>query len=143
MQIIPNFAIKDSKDQTVLALTLWNGYHEVATQLLTGGANINDYNSEGHTLLHQAILKQDTASAIFLLDRQADPNARLVPESFQCPHCTGKTGEMATTKITVWESTGNLVPTHLYAQVRKYTDSKDIGYCDIHCKKKSQLFLPI
>lgn len=76
MQIIPNFTLKDSQDQTVLALALWNGYQDVATQLLSGGANINDFNSEGHTMLHQAIIKQDADSAIFLLDHQADPNSR-------------------------------------------------------------------
>ena len=36
LQIIPNFALKDSADQTVLALALWNGFHDIASQLLTG-----------------------------------------------------------------------------------------------------------
>lgn len=74
--ILPNFTLKDSKDQTVLALALWTGFHDIASQLLTGGANINDYNSEGMTMLHQAITKQDAPSALFLLDRQADANLR-------------------------------------------------------------------
>ena len=57
--------LKDSRDQTALALALWNGFHDTATQLLSGGANINDYNNEGHTMLHQAIIKQDTATRLF------------------------------------------------------------------------------
>ena len=76
MQIIPNFALKDSQDQTVLALALWTGFHDTASQLLAGGANINDYNSEGQTMLHQAIMRQDSKSALFLLERQADPNCK-------------------------------------------------------------------
>ena len=76
LQIIPNFTLKDSCDQTVLALALWKDFQDIAVQLLAGGANINDYNGEGMTLLHQAIMKQDTASALFLLEHQADCNAK-------------------------------------------------------------------
>ena len=36
LQIIPNFTLKDSGDQSVLALALWNGFHNIASQLLTG-----------------------------------------------------------------------------------------------------------
>ncbi len=45
---------------------------------MPGGANINDYNSYGLTMLHEAITKQDTQSALFLLQRQADANAKYV-----------------------------------------------------------------
>ncbi|XP_074641653.1 rabankyrin-5-like [Tubulanus polymorphus] len=76
MLIIPNFNLKDSQENTAFGLALWSGLHGVATQLLTGGASVNDRNSEGFTLLHQAILKQDTASTLFLLERQADINVR-------------------------------------------------------------------
>ena len=41
-----------------------------------GGANINDYNGYGLTMLHEAVMKQDTPSALFLLKRQADANAK-------------------------------------------------------------------
>ena len=76
MQIIPNFTLKDSQEQTVFGLALWQGYHEIATSLLSGGASVNDVDSDGQTLLHQAINKQDEASALFLLDHQADSNAK-------------------------------------------------------------------
>lgn len=76
LQVIPNFTLKDTQDQTVLALALWQGFHDIALQLIAGGANINDYNGEGMTLLHQAIMKQDAASALFLLENQADCNAK-------------------------------------------------------------------
>ena len=74
LQIIPNFTLKDSQDQTVLALALWQGFHDIAIQLLSGGANINSLNSDGYAMLHQAIMKGDTASALFLLKHQADSN---------------------------------------------------------------------
>ncbi|CAH1801017.1 unnamed protein product [Owenia fusiformis] len=76
MAIIPNFNLKDSNDQTVLGLALWNGYLNIAETLLNGGSNINDVNAEGMTLLHQAIVKQDTPSALFLLQHSADMNVR-------------------------------------------------------------------
>ena len=76
MKIIPNFNLKDSQGQTALGLALWNGFHQVASQLLNGGADINHKNSEGLTLFHQAVLQQDAQSAIFLLDHQADINAK-------------------------------------------------------------------
>ena len=41
-----------------------------------GGANINDYNSYGLTMLHEAVMKQNSQSALFLLKRQADANAK-------------------------------------------------------------------
>ncbi len=49
-----------------------------------GGANINDYNSFGLTMLHEAITKQDTQSALFLLQRQADANAKYVYSDKRC-----------------------------------------------------------
>jgi len=76
---VPNFSIKDSQEQTPLAVALWAGLHSIARQLLTGGANINLANSQGLTLLHQAILRQDGPSCVFLLDNQADIHSR-----YQC-----------------------------------------------------------
>lgn len=72
LKILPNFNIKDSEGQTVLGLALWSGLHNEADRLLGAGANINEKNSEGMTLLHQAIEKQDTNSALFLIEHQAD-----------------------------------------------------------------------
>uniref|UniRef100_A0A8C9XAB3 Ankyrin repeat and FYVE domain containing 1 n=1 Tax=Sander lucioperca TaxID=283035 RepID=A0A8C9XAB3_SANLU len=75
-QIIPDFSLKDSMDQTVLGLALWTGMHTIAAQLLGSGASINDTMSNGQTLLHMAIQRQDSKSALFLLEHQADINVR-------------------------------------------------------------------
>ena len=48
LQIIPNFALKDSADQTVLALALWNGFHNIVAQLLTGNSSENNPTIELH-----------------------------------------------------------------------------------------------
>lgn len=45
---------------------------------MMGGANVNDVNSDGLSLLHQAILRKDTPSCIFLMDNQADISKKLV-----------------------------------------------------------------
>ncbi|KAM9272736.1 rabankyrin-5 isoform 3-T3 [Morus bassanus] len=74
LQIIPDFSLKDSRDQTVLGLALWTGMHTIAAQLLGSGASINDTMSDGQTLLHTAIQRQDSKSALFLLEHQADIN---------------------------------------------------------------------
>ncbi|CAJ0924439.1 unnamed protein product [Ranitomeya imitator] len=76
LQIIPDFSLKDSREQTVLALALWTGMHIIAAQLLGSGASINDTMSDGQTLLHMAIRRQDSKSALFLLEHQADINIR-------------------------------------------------------------------
>ena len=78
LQIIPNLNVKDSTGQTVLGLSLWTGAYDTAKELLKGGADINNVNIEGETLLHQAINKADEQSALFLLDNQADIQSRLV-----------------------------------------------------------------
>eukprot|EP00069_Balaena_mysticetus_P000221 bmy_00214T0 len=74
LQIIPDFSLKDSRDQTVLGLALWTGTHTIAAQLLGSGACINDTMSDGQTLLHMAMQRQDSKSALFLLEHQADIN---------------------------------------------------------------------
>uniref|UniRef100_H3AEJ0 Ankyrin repeat and FYVE domain containing 1 n=1 Tax=Latimeria chalumnae TaxID=7897 RepID=H3AEJ0_LATCH len=76
LQIIPDFSLKDSRDQTVLGLALWTGMHTTAAQLLGSGAAINDTMSDGQTLLHMTIQRQDSKSALFLLEHQADINIR-------------------------------------------------------------------
>ncbi|XP_055862003.1 rabankyrin-5-like [Biomphalaria glabrata] len=74
-KVLPNFNVKDSVGQTVLGLALWNSMHDMADKLLACGANINEKNAAGMTLLHQAIEKQDTESALFLMDHLADLEA--------------------------------------------------------------------
>lgn len=75
LQVMPNFNIKDTVGQTVVGLSLWNGIHNMAAKLLDAGANINEKNSAGMTLLHQCIEKQDTVSALFLIEHRADIEA--------------------------------------------------------------------
>jgi len=64
----------------VLGTALWTGnmQADIAQLLLTGGANVNDTDTEGRTLLLQAICRHDVDSALFLLRHQADANARQV-----------------------------------------------------------------
>ncbi|XP_059970168.1 rabankyrin-5-like [Mesoplodon densirostris] len=76
LQIIPDFSLKDSRDQTVLGLALWTGMHTTAAQLLGSGACINDTMSDGQTLLRVAMQRQDSKSVLFLLEHQADINVR-------------------------------------------------------------------
>ncbi|XP_021369516.1 rabankyrin-5-like isoform X1 [Mizuhopecten yessoensis] len=80
--ILPNFNLKDSDGQTVLGLALWSGLHSEADRLLGAGANINEKNADGFSLLHQAIEKQDTTSAMFLIEHQADLNMKYVEDFF-------------------------------------------------------------
>ena len=54
------------------------GMHTIAAQLLGSGACINDAMSDGQTLLHMAMQRQDSRSALFLLEHQADINVRWV-----------------------------------------------------------------
>ncbi|KAL3858016.1 hypothetical protein ACJMK2_012632 [Sinanodonta woodiana] len=75
-RILPNFNLKDSEGNTVLGLALWNNLYREAGQLLGAGASINEKNAEGLTLLHQAIEKQDTSGALFLIEHQADITIR-------------------------------------------------------------------
>lgn len=64
----------------MLGLALWSRLHEEAGRLLGAGANINEKNSEGMTLLHQAIEKQDTSSALFLIEHKADLTIKYISE---------------------------------------------------------------
>nr|CAB3221682.1 ankyrin repeat and FYVE domain-containing protein 1 [Phallusia mammillata] len=73
---VPDFNIKDSENQTVLALSVWSGFYKIAGQLLSSGADINYKGDSGKTLLHMAIEKQDISSTLFLLEHQADINIR-------------------------------------------------------------------
>jgi ankyrin repeat protein len=75
-QIIPNLMLKDSEEQTILSVALWNKLYDIVVQLIAGGASVNGSNSKGLTLLHEAILAGDETSALFLLNQQADVNTR-------------------------------------------------------------------
>jgi len=76
LQVIPNLTLKDSAGQSVLGVALWAGNQlDIAEQLLSGGANVNDTDCDGQALLLQAISRRDVDSALFLLRHQADANA--------------------------------------------------------------------
>ncbi|KAK8784758.1 hypothetical protein V5799_008871 [Amblyomma americanum] len=67
--LIANLNLKNSKDETALSLSLELGLHDMARELLDAGASLDVVDAEGLSLLHRAILHQDTAGAIFLLDQ--------------------------------------------------------------------------
>lgn len=76
LQVIPNLTAKNSDGHSALGLALvMNSQLDIAELLLNGGADVNDSNSDGRTLLLHAITRRDVDSAIFLLKHQADPNA--------------------------------------------------------------------
>ena len=64
---------KNSFDQTPFALALWLRL-QCAESLLNAGSDINDCNSAGESLLHQAIMHQDSESALWLLKWNATFN---------------------------------------------------------------------
>lgn len=73
--------IKDKSGETPLSLAIkapLKKGREIVAALINAGANINQRNDKGLTLLHQAILKEDSATAIFLLENGADMNSKLV-----------------------------------------------------------------
>lgn len=70
-------AIRDPQLSVCLCpLVCPSGMHTIAAQLLGSGASINDTMSNGQTLLHMAIRRQDSKSALFLLEHQADINVK-------------------------------------------------------------------
>ncbi|KAJ1524187.1 hypothetical protein ONE63_010710 [Megalurothrips usitatus] len=71
----PNLDCKDSAGDTPLSLAIRLGMQEVTQHMLTAGADVNVRNGKGLTLLHQAILNEDSKMANFLLNCGADMNA--------------------------------------------------------------------
>lgn len=71
--------LKDKTGETPLSLAIkvsLKKARDIITALIKAGADINQRNEKGLTLLHQAILKEDSATAIFLLENGADMNAK-------------------------------------------------------------------
>lgn len=71
--------LKNNANETPLNLAIKAPFKkgkDIVLALIKAGANINQCNNEGLTLLHQAILKEDSATAIFLLENGADMNTR-------------------------------------------------------------------
>ena len=76
IQIVPDFDLVDSEDQTALELALWTGQYQVAERLLEAGASISGLADSGFSLLHKAVKRGDSDSALFLLEHGADINTR-------------------------------------------------------------------
>lgn len=74
--IAVNFNLRDVDGETPLSLALNEGYNDLVPVLIRGKADVNVRNGKDFTLLHQAILKEDGKTAIFLLDNGADMNAK-------------------------------------------------------------------
>ncbi|KAG1657884.1 Rabankyrin-5 [Nymphon striatum] len=75
-KILPNFNVKNSHNQTALSLTLLMGLYEIAVKLIDNGAKMDIVNSDGMTLLHEAIWNQNSKSALFLLGHNADTSVK-------------------------------------------------------------------
>lgn len=72
---VPNFNLKNSDGDSPLSLALSLGRNELVPLLIQGGADVNARNGQDLTLLHQAILKEDSDTAVFLLEQGSDMNA--------------------------------------------------------------------
>lgn len=72
---LPNFNLKNSDGDSPLSLALSLGKNSLVPILIKGGADVNARNGQDLTLLHQAIMKQDPETAVFLLNQNADINA--------------------------------------------------------------------
>ncbi|XP_055604737.1 rabankyrin-5 [Uranotaenia lowii] len=70
-----DFNLKNAMGDSPLSLSLALGYNDLVPLLIKGGADVNARNGQDMTLLHQAILKEDSKTAVFLLNQGADMNA--------------------------------------------------------------------
>lgn len=71
-----NFNVRDINGDTPVGVALNQGHRRLVPVLIKGGADVNVRNGKDFTLLHQAILKEDYDTALFLLDNGADINAK-------------------------------------------------------------------
>ncbi|KAJ8957961.1 hypothetical protein NQ318_001960 [Aromia moschata] len=71
-----NFNSRDVNGDTPISLALHDGYNHLVPVLIKGKADVNVRNGKDFTLLHQAIMKEDSKTAIFLLDNGVDMNAK-------------------------------------------------------------------
>lgn len=75
-KIAVNFNVRDLDGDTPLSLALNEGKKELVPLMIEGNADVNVRNGKDFTLLHQAILREDSETALFLLDNKADINAK-------------------------------------------------------------------
>lgn len=71
-----NFNARDINGETPISLALSEGFNDLVPVLIKGNADVNVRNGKDFTLLHQAILKEDAKTALFLLENGADMNAK-------------------------------------------------------------------
>lgn len=71
----PDFNLKNSDGDSPLSMALSLGRKTLVPLLIRGGADVNARTGQDLTLLHQAILKEDPETAVFLLKQGADMNA--------------------------------------------------------------------
>lgn len=71
----PDFNLKTVDGDSALSLALKFDAKDLVPVLIKGGADVNVRNGQDLTLLHQAILKEDAETAVFLLNQSADMNA--------------------------------------------------------------------
>ena len=68
--------LRNSRDETPLALALSKGFTNLADQMIQSGADVNVTDASGLSLLLQAVLSSNLAAASFLLQHGADINTR-------------------------------------------------------------------
>ena len=66
--------IEDRDGKTVLMRALWGENFELATKLISRGANINAVNREGRTALTHAVSEKRLSIIDFLLKNGANPH---------------------------------------------------------------------
>ena len=75
-------AARNNNADSPLSLALGAKDRQLLAALVEAGADLETRNESGYTALHQAILKEDSESAIFLLEHGADMNARYYLATF-------------------------------------------------------------
>ena len=68
--------LKNSADETPLALALSKGYNHLGSQMIQSGADVNVTDGSGMSLLMKAIQDKNLSAASFLLSNGADINTR-------------------------------------------------------------------
>ncbi|KAH1019084.1 hypothetical protein HUJ05_006745, partial [Dendroctonus ponderosae] len=74
-KILANFNLRDINSDTPISLALNLRFKDLVPLLISGKADINMRNGKDLTLLHQAIIKEDANTAVYLLDQGVDINA--------------------------------------------------------------------
>ena len=67
--------LRNSRDETPLALALARGFTHLGQQMIQSGADVNVVDASGLSLLLQAVVSSNQASTSFLLQHGADITA--------------------------------------------------------------------